>query len=318
MFSRRVLPVALTLSMTLLQVVPASAFPGAGISRGVFLPMATRMQEQGRTVAPFGHVEFCSRNPGECRREGVRSDTASLSTGSWRMLQQVNVQVNAAIAPQSDAARGQIDKWSLAQDKGDCEDYALTKRYELIRRGWSPSSVLLATVRDQRNRPHAVLVARTDRGDFVLDNMTGAVKAWDDTGYTWLKRQSSSNPRIWVSLTAEESVRPSTGNDPVARAPKDSASRQAYLLAALNKIRGRSQVASAAHSETLVAPVQKSRSKGRKTQSSRASSRNLVATLNAVRNSRAVRSTRRQQAEVKQYGSRWRANAFGSSLYSRT
>ena len=45
-----------------------------------------------------------------------------------------------------------------------------------------------------------MLVVRTDRGDFVLDNMRNKVLLWSDTEYTFLKRQSSKNAGQWVKI----------------------------------------------------------------------------------------------------------------------
>ncbi|HXV30629.1 MAG TPA: transglutaminase-like cysteine peptidase, partial [Sinorhizobium sp.] len=47
---------------------------------------------------------------------------------------------------------------------------------------------------------HAVLTVRTDRGDFILDNMRSKVLLWSETEYTFLKRQSSENAGRWVKL----------------------------------------------------------------------------------------------------------------------
>jgi predicted transglutaminase-like cysteine proteinase len=40
----------------------------------------------------------------------------------------------------------------------------------------------------------------TDKGDVVLDNRRNEIFAWNDTGYTYLKRQSAGDPMKWVSL----------------------------------------------------------------------------------------------------------------------
>ena len=47
---------------------------------------------------------------------------------------------------------------------------------------------------------HAVLTVKTDKGEFVLDNQNENVLAWTDTGYRFVKRQSQSDPNVWVSL----------------------------------------------------------------------------------------------------------------------
>ena len=47
---------------------------------------------------------------------------------------------------------------------------------------------------------HAVLLARTSRGDFVLDNKTDRVRRWYETAYHFVKRQSVNDPNRWVSV----------------------------------------------------------------------------------------------------------------------
>ena len=40
----------------------------------------------------------------------------------------------------------------------------------------------------------------TDKGDYVLDNQNEDILLWSETGYRFVKRQSQSNPNLWVSL----------------------------------------------------------------------------------------------------------------------
>ncbi|MBN9249772.1 MAG: transglutaminase-like cysteine peptidase, partial [Mesorhizobium sp.] len=47
---------------------------------------------------------------------------------------------------------------------------------------------------------HAVLTAHTSMGDFILDNLEPRVLAWDETEYTYLKRQSDRNSGAWVTI----------------------------------------------------------------------------------------------------------------------
>ncbi len=55
-------------------------------------------------------------------------------------------------------------------------------------------------MRDKKGDGHAVLMVRTDRGDFILDNQEPKVLLWTETGYKFIKRQSLENPNRWVSL----------------------------------------------------------------------------------------------------------------------
>ena len=60
-------------------------------------------------------------------------------------------------------------------------------------------------VLDEKNEGHAVLTVSTDGGDFILDNRRSDVLRWSDTDYTFLKRQSHSDPVQWVALVKQPS-----------------------------------------------------------------------------------------------------------------
>lgn len=53
---------------------------------------------------------------------------------------------------------------------------------------------------------HAVLTVRTDRGDYVLDNLEPQIKPWNETSYDYLKRQSTHYTGAWVSITDDRQV----------------------------------------------------------------------------------------------------------------
>jgi predicted transglutaminase-like cysteine proteinase len=94
-----------------------------------------------------------------------------------------------------------VERWSYPDDGyGDCEDYVLLKRRILIQSGWPREALLVAVVRDKDGDGHAVLTVTTDKGDYVLDNQTEKILLWSETGYRFVKRQSQSNPNVWVSL----------------------------------------------------------------------------------------------------------------------
>ena len=70
----------------------------------------------------------------------------------------------------------------------------------------SLSNLLITVVRKSDGEGHAVLTVRTDKGDFVLDNLAAAVKLWDVTGYRYLKRQASDHTGRWVSIRDGENT----------------------------------------------------------------------------------------------------------------
>ncbi|MEE8631239.1 MULTISPECIES: transglutaminase-like cysteine peptidase, partial [Methylobacterium] len=95
---------------------------------------------------------------------------------------------------------GVPDRWDLAEDgSGDCEDFQLLKRKLLAQAGLPRRAMRMTVVIDEKGEGHAVLMLRTDRGDFVLDNKTSAVLPWHRTGYTYIKRESQ-DATAWVSL----------------------------------------------------------------------------------------------------------------------
>ena len=76
----------------------------------------------------------------------------------------------------------------------------LLKRKMLMEQGFSATNLLITVVLQPNGEGHAVLTVRTDRGDFILDNMRNKVMLWSETEYTFLKRQSTSDPAAWVKL----------------------------------------------------------------------------------------------------------------------
>jgi predicted transglutaminase-like cysteine proteinase len=70
----------------------------------------------------------------------------------------------------------------------------------LIQAGWPRAALLITVVRDRKGEGHAVLTVMTDKGEFILDNQNADILHWLDTGYRFVKRQSQSDPNIWVSL----------------------------------------------------------------------------------------------------------------------
>jgi predicted transglutaminase-like cysteine proteinase len=165
-------------------------------------PITTAALVVSETLPPIGWVQFCGENPEECQVRDLPVRPALLDDKRWRQLVRINRDVNDAIEPISDLEHwGVLEKWSYPTDgKGDCEDYVLEKRKRLIDAGWPRQALLVTVVRDKKGDGHAVLTVKTDRGDFVLDNQETRVKAWTDTGYRFVKRQSAEHPNKWVSL----------------------------------------------------------------------------------------------------------------------
>jgi predicted transglutaminase-like cysteine proteinase len=171
-------------------------------------------KEFGRSLPPIGFVKFCVSNPGECKGVGRSVQRAGMTPERWSELYKINMRVNAEVSPVSDAELyGQAEHWAYPTDAGDCEDYLLLKKRELEAKGFSPSSLLITVVLDEKNEGHAVLTVATDDGDYILDNRRNDILLWNETGYTFLKRQSQKSPRDWVALTTTKyAVKAVAGN----------------------------------------------------------------------------------------------------------
>jgi len=156
----------------------------------------------GTARAPIGWVEFCNENPKDCVASATQPRDVVLTSKAWKDLVSVNRWVNKTIQPITDLEHwGVVERWSYPDDgKGDCEDYVLLKRRMLIQAGWPREALLITVVRDKKDEGHAVLTVKTDKGDFVLDNQAEEILHWINTGYRFVKRQSQSNPNIWVEL----------------------------------------------------------------------------------------------------------------------
>ncbi len=167
------------------------------------LPKASWTPVGTETAVPYGWVDFCARHAEECTLGKLAPVDIHLTRQVWKTLSDVNTLANAAIEPISNLEHWGtlLDHWDYPVDgKGDCKIYALFKRKLLIERGFPRQALLMTIVRDLNGEGHAVLTIKTDRGDFVLDNLSPDVRPWSATGYRFFKRQAQDDPNVWLSL----------------------------------------------------------------------------------------------------------------------
>ncbi|MBA5777136.1 transglutaminase-like cysteine peptidase [Stappia sp. F7233] len=193
-------------SSAILAIFIAGATPSFAASPIGLEPSVPRAYNGARKAAPMAFLEFCIRYASHCAPtrgragEVTRSGAVKANAGRFGELQAINRSVNQAIRPVSDATQyGVKDRWRVGVARGDCEDYVLEKRRRLIARGWPSSAVLIALGR-ARGQQHAVLIARTSEGDYVLDNLTGEVLPIRRAHISISQVQSPDNPRIWRSF----------------------------------------------------------------------------------------------------------------------
>jgi predicted transglutaminase-like cysteine proteinase len=169
--------------------------------------VATFVSVGADTSVPYGWVEFCARYRGECEDEDRAVQPIELTPAAMRKIQRINAWVNKNIVAVSDQDHwGVVDQWDYPTDgKGDCEDFALLKRRMLIEEGFPRQALLMTVVKESNGDGHAILTIKTNRGEFVLDNLSNEVKPWTKAPYRFVKRQSEANQNVWVSIGAPTS-----------------------------------------------------------------------------------------------------------------
>lgn len=121
------------------------------------------------------------------------------------LLKRINRYVNARVQQRTDAEiYGRDELWRRSgvgtAAKGDCEDIAIEKRFELTEAGFPRDRLSFAIVYSQQAGLHTVLVARMADGDVVLDSRNGFLVPWYKAPYSWISVQSTSDPMVWHTL----------------------------------------------------------------------------------------------------------------------
>jgi predicted transglutaminase-like cysteine proteinase len=159
--------------------------------------------DDSNVLPPLSHTSFCIRYPDDC---ALTESTAALPAspdGRRRKMKLVNDLVNAAIAPKAKPDRFRAH-WAIGPLEGDCNDFSVTKRHELLNAGWPSSSLLLAEVRlILTGEHHLILIVKSLGAHWVLDNLKPEIVSLAATRdqYVLVRIESSENPRYWTTTT---------------------------------------------------------------------------------------------------------------------
>lgn len=202
---------------TLAAPVPKPQLPTKAVEQAVVLvPQANaealRFSGNERP-APSGYIDFCHRRPDICTVGGPRQ--VALTNAAWTQLVSVNSHYDETIEPKTDLeALGLVEHWDIPSGPhpvGDCEDFALAKKAQLIALGWPRSALLLAVANipeaDPAARRHAVLIVVTDHGNFVLDNRRLKILTWEEADYEWVSIQSPTDAYKWVAISTDANAK---------------------------------------------------------------------------------------------------------------
>lgn len=161
------------------------------------------------SMSPMAFTRFCLAYAEECkpqRRMVFRGSRIKMTDERMATLKAVNRTVNAAIRFETNYGGVHAEKWVINPATGDCNDYAVSKRHELLAKGWSARSLLLSEVVTTWGEHHLVLVVRTSQGDLVLDNLTGHILPWSKKSFQWVRIQTPENPKFWASLSGDKNA----------------------------------------------------------------------------------------------------------------
>lgn len=167
------------------------------------LPVSSTMPVgQSSPDEPPGFTSFCLRFADQCQTTPVAPATLVLDSTTLAKMVDVNRSVNRQIWAVDDIKHyGRAEYWTIPTDgRGDCDDYAVTKRAQLIAAGIPASTLRLAIAVTPRSIRHAVLTVATDQGDYILDSLFDEIVPWHAANYTWMMRQRQNDARKWVSL----------------------------------------------------------------------------------------------------------------------
>lgn len=199
--------------MPVVAAMAAAAIIGAcqSVSAGLLgmpiglLPAIQHIKFEKPALAPMAYTMFCLRYEDECRASPLfRGGPVLLTEQRWADLREVNRIVNRDIIPERNEVGLAAETWLINPRHGDCNDYAVSKRHELLKRGWPARAMLLAVVETKPTEHHLVLVARTKSGDLVLDNLTPQIRPWSRAPYRWVRIQTPGNPRYWTTVASNQ------------------------------------------------------------------------------------------------------------------
>ena len=188
------------IAVSVFLVAAGSPSPLAGATS--LLPAtAEALRVRERAPPTLAWTSFCGQLPDECTVDRAEPSIIRLSPAIWSTIIEVNERVNRTILSVTDRDHwGVIDRWNYPDDGfGDCEDIQLLKRRLLVEARLPRRAMRMTVVADEEGQGHAVLMVRTDRGDFILDNKRNEVLPWQGTGYRYVKREGSDRTEwVWV------------------------------------------------------------------------------------------------------------------------
>ncbi|WP_120498940.1 transglutaminase-like cysteine peptidase [Kiloniella sp. EL199] len=149
-------------------------------------------------LPPNGWIKFLDTNKLFLKQTCIqRSD--QISNLELKGIYSLNQHINNTVKYAGDHPR---DKWEIAKESGDCEDFALRKLHDIVYKNKllprSCFSVALCTT--EKKKLHLVLILHTLDGDYVLDSRFDHITTWNNLPYNWLSIEGQKNSRLWTMI----------------------------------------------------------------------------------------------------------------------
>ena len=193
---------AMAASVGLMSFEPAAAASRPLVSS--ILPAATEAILSDGPAGPTpAWTEFCKHQPQECAVDASEPAVLTLTRTSgspWASERACEPHDPCGDGSGSLGCGGPLGlsgRWAWGLRGHSAAQAQVSDRGGLSRRAL-PMTVVI----DEQGAGHAVLMVRTDRGDFILDNKRDAVLAWYETGYHYVKREGDDGSG-WVWLGGE-------------------------------------------------------------------------------------------------------------------
>ncbi len=118
-------------------VAIAAVFASAGAAIPAPNATALSMQTGAITSQPIGHYEFCQSHRSECEIKSKSSTAPRVTDFGWSVIREANLTVNRDMTPITDQDLfGKDEVWAYPDRAGDCEDFVLLKRKNLMQKGF--------------------------------------------------------------------------------------------------------------------------------------------------------------------------------------
>jgi predicted transglutaminase-like cysteine proteinase len=122
---------------------------------------------QGASTLPervnLAHALYCIEYREEC--PGTGPAVIKWSRRVERDIRATDARVNQVIIPRNE----KVDSWIVNPRYGDCDDFVVTKRHDLIKLGYPPRALRPKVVSRNKRNDHLVLEVVTTKRIYVLD-----------------------------------------------------------------------------------------------------------------------------------------------------